>query len=236
MAQNRAGWALALGMAAALVLGIAAPGRADDGTTVSFSERAERLLARDRLTAELAVDATNGDAARLQSDINDRMAKALALAKGVTGVSVASSGYNVYQERPDKGPARWHGRQGLHLEAKDMTVLLQLIGGLQEDGLVLTNLTAGLSPEATGAVEDELTTSALHRVQERAQRIAEALNLRVARIKTLRVGNAAPPQAQFRALAMAPGTAAAGVPPVAEPGDAMVAVTVDAEVELAARP
>ena len=221
---------------AVALFGLAAPAWAEDaaGTLLSFSEHAERTLPRDRVGADLAVEATDTDATRLQGTINRRMAAALARAKAAPGIAVSSSGYNVYEERGSDGKQRWHGQQGLHLDAKDSGGLLELVGALQGDGLVVTGMTASLSLEAEQAVQDELTASALQRVRDRADRIAADLNMKVARLKTVRVGSVGRSPMPLRAMAPGALGAAAMPTPVVAPGDATVSVEVDVEVELTA--
>lgn len=208
---------------------------AADATILSLTEFAERQVARDRLTAELAVEASDPDAARVQAQINRRMTDALARAKAAAGVTVATGAYSVFQEQPsDKAPMRWHGRQSIVLEAHDQAALLALVGTLQADGLALASLNAMLSPDATRAVEDRLTDEALHRLHDRADRIADTLGLKVDRIDKLHVGNAAVPGLPIRFMRAA--AAAAPAPsPVAEEGEATVAVSVDAEIALVAK-
>ncbi|HUZ75752.1 MAG TPA: SIMPL domain-containing protein [Stellaceae bacterium] len=234
----RAGLVVALGLAVlmpAMPVSAAVGSEASTGTLVTFTENAEQRLVRDRFVADLAVETTNPDPAGLQGEINRRMMAALARAKAVAGVTATTGGYTVYQERPRTGPARWDGRQGLRLEAKDQAALLPLVGTLQGSGLVLTALDATVSREATRAVEDRLTDEALRRVKERAAKVATALGLRVVRIRSLRIGNVAPPPLPMRAMAMS--MAAQAVPPPAfAPGEATVNVTVEAEVELGAPP
>lgn len=208
----------------------AAAASAQETTIVTFTARAETNLVRDRLVADLAVEATDADAARLQGAINRRMTAALARAKAVPAVTVATGGYSVYEERPDKAPPLSHGQQSLHLEAQDQAALLGLAGTLQADGLALTSLTATLSHDAARAVEDRLTDEALQRVRVRAAKVAAALGLHVARLRTLHIGSVEAPPAPVRAFAMA--MAARAAPPVAAPGEAVVGVTVEAEVEL----
>ena len=224
-----------LGPAVIFALALAAPARAEDAaaTLLTFSEHAERTLPRDRVGADLAVEATDTDATRLQANINRRMAAALAKAKAAAEIAVTSRGYNVYEERGKDDKRLWHGQQGLHLEAKDAGALLALVGSLQGDGLVVTGLTSSLSREAERSVEDELTATALQRVRERADRIAADLTMKVVRMKTVRVGNVGrPPVPLMRAMAPGAMGAAAMPPPVVAPGDAEVSVDVEVEVEL----
>lgn len=189
-------------------------------------------LPRDRLRAELRAEATNVDAGKLQQEINRRMSAALALAKATPGVAVETAGYTVYQERVGQ-TTRWHGSQSLRLNSADFAALLALAGKLQEQGLVFSALAAELSPEATQAVQDELTAAALARLQARAARIAAALDMRVERFREFHIGNAATPGPVMRAMVSMATNAPS--PPVAEGGDAIVSLNVEATVALMPR-
>ncbi len=205
---------------------------AEGVTVLHLSAEADRMVPRDRLRAVLRVEGANADPARLQADINRRMAAAVARAKTVAGVTLATSGYSVFEEMVKDQPPRWHGTAGLTLTARDAAPLLALIGELQQSGLALSALDYELSPEAAREAEDVLTAEALRRLRERAERVAESLNLAVLRIRDLRLGNAAATPPQPRPFMMAKAASSAPPPPVAEPGQATVSLSVDADVEL----
>jgi uncharacterized protein len=207
----------------------------ENATLLHLSEPAQRLVARDELRAVLRVEAVDADAAKLQADINRRLAAALAKAKSVATLRVETSGYSVY---PESGPSvvsktrtnQWRASASLSLIGQDPAPLLALVGELQKDGLVLSSLAYELTPAAARAVESELTAEALSRVQERAAKIAATLGLGVERIRDLRVGNAlTQPAPRILAGQMA---AVSSPAPVAEPGEAAVTVTVDADIVL----
>ena len=107
---------------------------------------------------------------------------------------------------------------------------LKLVGMLLSDGLVMSSLSYEVSPETLRNAQDDLTAEALAAVGRRAASIAEATHLAVLRYRDLRVGNAETegrPVPRFSGAAMA-----AGAPPVAEPGEAVVRVTIEAELLL----
>jgi uncharacterized protein len=209
------------------------PGNA---TLLHLSEPAQRLVARDQLRAVLRVEAVDADAAKLQADINRRLAAALAKAKSVPTLRVETSGYSVY---PDSGSSvvsktranQWRGSAGLSLISQDPAPLLALVGELQKEELVLSSLAYELTPAAARAVESELADEALSRLQERAAKIAATLGLGVERIRDLRVGNALGTQPIPRIFAQQMATASSPAP-VVEPGEATVTVTVDADIVL----
>lgn len=209
---------------------------ASDAAVLHLTEAAERNVARDRLRIDLASESADPDAAKVQAEINRRMNAALARAKSLPDIAIETNGYSVYQDRPDKGPVRWHGSQSMSLTAKDFGALLTLVGALQQDGLVVRGLAPELSREARQSVEDELTDVALVRLQKRADRIAAGLGMKVERFRNLNVGNVVVPRPPIRAMMAVGPASVSSPPPVAEPGEAVVSVSVDAEIMLAPRP
>ena len=220
--------------------GAAEPERPPEtGTVLHLAEQAERQVPRDRLHAVLRVEVVESDAAKLQAEINRRMTAALARAKGVAEVSVATGGYSLQQEQLPNQPRRWRGVASLSLTARDPAPLLDLVGALQQEGLVVSSLAYELTPEAARQVEDELTATAVARLKERAEHVAASLGLAVERFRDLRLGNAGiPPQPRVYAMAGAMASASANAipPPVAEPGEATVSISVDADVVLKPKP
>ena len=227
--------AIALLLFAACAEGAAAqtPPSSNNLSVLHLTETADRLVARDRLRAELAAEVTDPDAAKVQAEINRRMGAALARIKSVPDLQVETNGYSVYQERPDKTVLRWRGSQSVTVTAKDFTPLLTLVGTLQQEGLVVRSLTPLLSREARQATEDELTAAALERLQKRAARVAAQLDSKIDFYRDVRVGNAAAPgPVPIMRAAAAASYFSPAPPPVAEPGETQVSVTVEADIVL----
>jgi predicted secreted protein len=199
-------------------------------TVLHLSQTAERTLARDLLRVELRVEETGSDPRAVQSAINRRMAAALDRARQAEGVHVETGSYRVGEERPPNRAATWRGSQSLILKSKNADATLKLVGALQSDGLSTASLGYEVSPETVRSAQDDLTAEALAALDRRAASIAEAAHLAVLRYRDLRVGNAETegrPMPRFGGAAMT-----AGAPPVAEPGEAVVRVTVEAELLL----
>jgi predicted secreted protein len=199
-------------------------------TVIHLTERAERLMARDRLRAGLAVEVTGPVAQQVQAEINRRMEAALAKAKSVSTVKAETGGYSVYPERNPGKPPLWHGQQTLNLSSDAPADLLALVGDLQQQGLATQGLTFEVAQESLRKAEDGLTADALSVLRQRADKVAGDLGMTVQQIRDVSVGNAEggarPPMPMMRAAAAAP------APPVAEPGDAQVSVSVQAEIWL----
>jgi len=84
------------------------------------------------------------------------------------------------------------------------------------------------SPEVVRGAEEDLTAEALAALDRRAASIADKMHLSVLRYRDLHVGNAETegrPVPRFAAMA-------AMAAPVAEPGEAMIRVTIEAELLL----
>jgi uncharacterized protein len=207
----------------------------DNATLLHLTEQAQRLVTRDRLRLVLRVEAVDADAATLQAEVNRRMTAAVARAKSVAAVMVETGGYSVYQQSAKLSSPQWHGTATLSLTARDPAPLLTLAGGLQQDGLLISTMAYELTPEAARAVESELTDEALTRLKQRAERMATALGLAVERIRDLRIGNAGGVQPVPRMFAENGSPSSSYAAPVAEPGQATVTVSVDADVVLAPR-
>jgi len=224
---------------AALALIAASPAFAADTsapnsvTIIRLTEKAERMMARDHLRAGLAVEVTGPVAAQVQAEINRRMEAALSKAKSVSTVKVQSGGYSVYPQRDPGKPTLWHGQQSLSLSSDAPADLLALVGDLQQQGLATQGLTFEVAEETLRKAEDGLTADALAALRRRAETVAVDLGMSVQQIRDVTVGNAEGGARPPMPMAMMRAAGAAALPPVAEPGDAEVSVTVQAEVWLA---
>jgi predicted secreted protein len=217
--------------ALAFALCVAGPALAQDtdqrATVLHLSQTAERTVTRDLLRIELRVEETGADARSVQTAINRRMAAALDRTRQVQGVRVETGAYNVGEERPQSGPVRWRGIQSVVLTGRDMDLMLKLAGGLQSDGLSTSSLAYEVSPETVRGAEEDLTAEALAALDHRAGSIAGNMRLAVLRYRDLRVGNAETGGRPMPRLA-----AMAAAVPVAEPGEAVIRVTIEAELLL----
>ena len=228
--------ATSAGRLLAIALFLCAPGAAlaqpaeQQMTVLHLTQTAERNTTRDLLRIDLRVEETGADPLTIQSSINRHMATALDRAHQVQGVQVETGTYGVGEERPQTGPSRWRGSQSLILRSKAADAALKLAGALQSDGLLMSSMAYEASPEIVRGAEEDLTAEALAALDRRAASIADRMHLNVLRYRDLHVGNAGTggrPVPRFAApMAMAA--------PVAEPGDATIRVTIEAELLLGA--
>jgi uncharacterized protein len=207
------------------------PGRAQGsepvGTVLHLTQTAEQKVTRDLLRTELRVEEAGADPLALQAAVNRRMASALDRARQVQGIEVETGSYAVDEERPPNGPSRWRASQSLILTGKATDAELKLAGILQSDGLLMSSMSYEVSPETVRGAEEDLTAEALASLAQRASSIADRVHLSVLRYRDLRVGNAetgGQPMPRFAAMAMAA--------PVAQPGEAVIRISVSAELLL----
>jgi predicted secreted protein len=209
---------------------VMAQGTEQQTTVLHLNQTAERMVLRDLLRIDLRVEETGADPLAIQTAINRRMTAALERAHQVQGVRVETGSYGVGEERPQSGPSRWRGSQSLILRSKAADAALKLAGALQSDGLLMSSMAYEASPETVRGAEEDLTAEALAALDRRAASIAENMHLVVLRYRDLRVGNAETegrPVPRFAVAAMA-------AAPVAEPGEATIRVTAEAELLLGA--
>lgn len=218
---------------AMLPLVFPAPAAAQAPTTLVLGERATREVEQDTLVAVLSARHRSPDAREAQRVVNETMTAAIEQARAVDGIELSTGGYRVYQEYDREGrPRAWVAEQDLRLKSEEAARLLELAGILQDAGLILGGLSYELSAEARRALEDELTLEAIERLRARSERIADAMQMRVELIETLRVGGVAEPPPVRPMLEARMADVASMPPPVALPGTEMVEVAIEADVAL----
>jgi len=205
------------------------------GTRLRLVETAQRTVRQDRLRAILRAEVTGPDARKVQAEINRRMTAAVDRAKAASTIKVETGSYSLYEERQPSGSMIWRGQQSLALIGIEFNDVLQLAGELQQSGLVFSGMQFELRPETARAYEDELTAEALKRLRERAEKIAAAMDMKVIGIREVSVGNVLgdtprPPVRMRMDMA-----AQAAPPPVAEAGDQIIQISVQAEIAVGPR-
>ena len=212
----------------------AVPARAQ--TELNLAATGQKLVEPDEMTASLQVQAASVRAATAQADVNSAMQKALALAKGVAGVTATTGSYSVYEDGSDNAkPPVFRASQSLQLAMPapggvPPDGFAALVGQLQQNGLLLNNLDGDLSGSGQESAEQSAIADAIGRIQAQAAMIAGELKKNVGEIKTLNV-NVNMPQVAMRAP-RAMMMAAAMPPPQAAPDKVTVQANVSATIEL----
>jgi len=203
-------------------------------TRLFLQESASRDVEQNVLVATVQAHAEATSPAEAQADVNEAMAAAIERVRAVAKIRAATGSYSVYERRDeDNRPVDWVADQDLRLTSKDPAALLELAGSLQEMGLNLIGLGWQVDDDTRRKVQDELTIAAIATLRQRAQAIAESVDMQVANIDTLRVGAAMEgprPMIAMRAEAMADVP-----PPTALPDLETVQAHVEAEITLTPR-
>ncbi|MGE4481286.1 SIMPL domain-containing protein [Acidocella sp.] len=216
-----------------VLTGLALPAAAQTALTLNASGSAQ--AEPDEAVAGFTVQAVKPDAAGAQAAVNEAMARALAAARAVPGVAVATGGYNSYSSlSDDKSAPQYTAQQNLTLTqpAKDGVpdqAFTALLAKLQGQGLLLTGLNGELSQDGRAKAGREAIGDALGQLRSQAQEIARVLHKKVGALKTLHVntsGGSVPPMPRMMALA------AAAPPPQSAPDKVTVTANVTAEIEL----
>lgn len=214
-----------------------APAAAHAETVLHLGETATVMAAPDELAASLRVEATSATAAASQARVNKVMEDALARARAVPGLTVSTGGYGVWRvgPTPQDGNVRWQASETLNLAGHDDTVLLKLVGDLQQAGLAVGNLGWRLSRAAERKAHQEATKQALSSLRGRIEEAAALLGLRFEQFKEVRLDAANPQQPMFRAMAAPMAMAAAAPPPSVAAEDVAVSATAEADAILQPR-
>jgi predicted secreted protein len=221
---------------AALLLA-AVPARAAQEATpkdqVTFRVEATREVPNDWIAATLGVEEESSDAASLAARVNQRMAGALALAKGDQRLTVSSGAYQTQPVYDRTRIVRWRASQDLVIETPEVDALTEMAGKLQAQGLLLRGVSFSVAPETRERVDDELIVEALSVFRERAGLIARGLGRRGWNLMNLTLGEAGlPPVPLYRTRAMGMEAADASVAPAFESGRSTLRVEVNATIEL----
>lgn len=158
----------------------------------------------DLLVAQLGAEASSASPVAAQRQVNGLIAAATAQAAKVAGVAQHLDGYSV-QHSGDKQQL-WTASQSLRLQASDATALLELVGRLQQSGLVIGELAWTLSPGRMQEASRRAADLALRALKDDAAAAAGSLGLKVGTIRDVSLtsqGGGPRPMFRMRAAAMA---------------------------------
>lgn len=209
-----------------------APASAQDtqATTVDLSASAEAEAVNDLARVEAYVEISGSDPAKVATQVNARIAKALEQLKRHPAVQVQTSQMNTWPvyAKDSRTITAWRIRSALSLESTDIPALSEVIGQLQPL-LAVGQLNLMPSPKTLSQAEDAATLSAIEAFEQRARLVAGALE-RSYRIKALQIGSHNRAAPMFRA-AMAD-SASMGSPAPVEAGHSQISVQVNGTIEL----
>jgi uncharacterized protein YggE len=218
------------------VLVFAAAHVAHAQTDLTIAATGQVFAPPDEASAALTVQAQEPTAAKAQAEVNTAMAKALALARAVPGVKIVTGGYNSYTVNQDNNaPRQFAAQQTLQLSimapaGAPPAAFANLLGTLQQDGLLLNALTGDLSDAGQRQAQQAAITDALAQIQAQASSIAASLHEQVGEIKSLNVNAAANPGPRPIMMAMAMRDSAPA--PQSAPDNVQITANVTADIAL----
>lgn len=180
---------------ALLMLPFALPALADNAQNilpnniVSFNAEVEKEVTRDLLQVTLFYQTEGTDLGALNKTLNERLAKALNLAKQESAVKIKDHFRNTGVRYNNQGKqSGWVSRVELVLESKDFQALSKVIAEM--DGVMAVESTNALvSSEKLMSLENELTQAALEKFKNKAVLIQNSLNMKGYQILDLDVSS-----------------------------------------------
>lgn len=220
----------------ALLCGAGRPAFADD-TVLRLSETATVMVTPDELAASLRAEAAAPNAQDAQRRVNEMVRDAVATAKAVPGINVATGGYSVWRVAPSVADRseRWQAGQTLNLSGKSAEAMLKLVGDLQQKGLAEGSLGWRLSRETERTARKEATKEALSALRGRADEAADVLGLKFASFKEVRLDNVSPVMMPRQQVGMVRSSMAGAAPPPTAEADELP-VTASAEADILLKP
>jgi predicted secreted protein len=179
------GLAFALGAVPAYAQAPAQP-----ATLLHLSATRSVSIDPDELVAGLTAQNTSPSPAAAQRQVNGMVASAMKLAAAVPGVAAKAVDYSV--DRADEKRGTWIAQQTVDLRGTDGPALLDLVGKLQANGLVVSTLDWQISAEKQLRAHDAAMDLALKALQERAATAAAALGMQVDHVQDVRLDDADP--------------------------------------------
>jgi predicted secreted protein len=228
------GSALALPLATPAAFA-ATPQEGSQRQTIEFSASASRAAQNDLGVATLYAESSGKDAAVLAKEINQRIARALDLARGFASVKARSSGVSTWPVYAKNGQGRietWRMRSEIRVESQDLGALSELLGRLQSD-LALSGVAMQPAPETRRKAVEDATVHAIQAFDQRAALIAKTMGKQY-RIAHMSIGDSGhyPPVRMRMQAAPAPMADAAYAPAALEGGESELTVDINGRIEL----
>jgi predicted secreted protein len=169
-----------------------------EGTVLQMTGTAELEVANDEAVAQFYYEVQDADLARAQSQVNQRVAEAVAQLKRADPKALVEtagySSYPVYQPGAQRKLVGWRVRQSVSLRTTELATLPRAVAAAQAQ-LALGGIDFRLSRAAREKVEAELIERALANLKGKVAVAARALGVppERTRLEEVNFGFAAPP-------------------------------------------
>lgn len=200
-------------------------------TEIHLNQQAQKIMGRDRIRVDLRIEVRGSNGKQIQDEVNKRMATAMTSVHRFPSVVAETGSYSVFREPESKSPDTWHASQGLILTSEDFEGVLTLVGELQNNGLLMSNMRFFLAPDTMKAAQSDLTAQALTELRGRADEIAADLGMTIDHYKSITIGNAFEMNDGANRVGAVAASSANGKP-TAQAGESTVMLGVQADVIL----
>lgn len=201
---------------------------------MSLQSQASAEVSQDTVLITLFAEQQGNDPATISSNLNQKAAEAVKLARSQSAVSVQTGNVSLYPTNDRNGKiSSWRGRTELLLKSKDFAAASRLVGQLG-NLMQMGGISFELSDEARRATEAKLADEAIASFKAQAQANSRAFGYTGYTIRQVNVGHSAPPMPRpFMAMsaAAAPMAKAEDMPPI-EGGKTRVTVNVNGSVQM----
>jgi len=208
----------------------------DDSDThydrVHLSVSSSAQLENDTMVATLYAEEEGSRAADLSDIVNKKIHWGLAIVKNSPAIKYQTNAYSsnpVYNKNKIKG---WRVRQSIRLESKDMALMSDVLGQLQQQ-LALQSMSFSVSPENKNKRDEGLIDDALAAFEARANQVVKKLRRKSYKIVDMNISTSGSrnyrPQYQMKAMAAAADSVSM---PAVSAGEQTISVTVSGSIEL----
>lgn len=208
----------------------------DDSDThydrIHLSVSSSAQLENDTMVATLYAEEEGDRASDLSDIVNKKIHWGLAIIKNSATIKYQTNAYSsnpVYNKNKIKG---WRVRQSIRLESKDMALMSDVLGQLQQQ-LALQSMSFSVSPENKNERDAGLIDDALAAFETRANQVVKKLRRKSYKIVDLNISTSGSrnyrPQYQMKVMAV---MADSATMPAVSAGEQTISVTVSGSIEL----
>lgn len=199
---------------------------------ISLEASASAEVENDKMIVSLYAQEEGSKASVLSSRVNEKINWALAKIKPHKNIKVETESYSTTPVYSKNQVIAWRVKQSIQLESKDMSLLSELLGELQQQ-LKLNGISFDVSTEKRDEHTRLLIDQALTAYNKRATQIANKLQSDRYKIVSMNVSTSANTgQYKYRASAAMMAESAAVVAPEVARGDQTLTVRVSGTIEL----
>ena len=209
---------------------------------ITFTTHAEKEVANDVVMVDVSIVRHGVDVPAMTKETNTDTAWAMNLAKQAKGVESKTTSFSTSGSYAGDGaPQTWDVSQSIHLESQDPQALSDLLGQLQEKAQI-GNISHGISEGAMESAKAEMTTNAMGKFREQAQKVAGDMGYKQYEVVKLEI-RAPDDEVPVQAIGNYKGPVPASAPaaefkagnPVLEGGKEKLQMSIQAEIALSGK-